>query len=105
MIRLDHVAFRYEDMAMDFDATFPQGSFTAVIGPSGSGKSTLLNLIAGFETPAKGRVLIGEMDVTASPISISGRTWRSALRPPFRSMTPRDSASMRRLPKWASHRS
>lgn len=65
MIRLDHVAFRYEEMAMDFDATFPQGSFTAVIGPSGSGKSTLLNLIAGFDTPAKGRVLIGEMDVTA----------------------------------------
>ena len=65
MIRLDHVAFRYEEMAMDFDAVFPAGSFTAVIGPSGSGKSTLLNLIAGFETPEKGRVLIGEKDVTA----------------------------------------
>ena len=67
MIRLDHVSFRYEDMAMDFDATFPAGSFTAVIGPSGSGKSTLLNLIAGFETPNQGRVLIGEKDVTALP--------------------------------------
>ena len=67
MIRLDHVAFRYEEMAMDFDAAFPAGSFTAVIGPSGSGKSTLLNLIAGFETPESGRVLIGEKDVTALP--------------------------------------
>jgi thiamine transport system ATP-binding protein len=59
MILLDHVTFRYEEMEMRFDADFPESSFTAVIGPSGGGKSTLLNLIAGFETPLKGRVLIG----------------------------------------------
>jgi thiamine transport system ATP-binding protein len=67
MIRLEKVTFRYEDMVMEFDATFLAGSFTAIIGPSGSGKSTLLNLIAGFETPVTGRVVIGGVDVTALP--------------------------------------
>lgn len=67
MIRLDDVRFRYEDMTMHFDAAFEASSFTAVIGPSGGGKSTLLNLIAGFEVPLSGRVLIGTEDVTALP--------------------------------------
>jgi thiamine transport system ATP-binding protein len=65
MISLEHVSFHYEDMAMNFDAQFPQPGFTAIIGPSGGGKSTLLNLIAGFETPETGRVLISGKDVTA----------------------------------------
>lgn len=67
MIRLEHVSFRYEEMEMRFDAQFPTASFTAVIGPSGGGKSTLLNLIAGFEVPENGRVLIDETDVTTLP--------------------------------------
>ncbi len=65
MIRLDTVAFRYEDMRMLFHATFARESFTAIIGPSGAGKSTLLNLIAGFEQPLSGRVLIAGQEVTA----------------------------------------
>ncbi len=67
MIRLEQVVFTYEDMRMMFDGDFPQGCLTAIIGPSGSGKSTLLNLIAGFEDPQSGRVLIGGVDVTARP--------------------------------------
>jgi thiamine transport system ATP-binding protein len=67
MIRLEAVAFRYEDMKMLFEAEFPTGSLTAVIGPSGGGKSTLLNLIAGFEQPDAGRVLIAGEDVTELP--------------------------------------
>ncbi|MCA3573779.1 MAG: thiamine ABC transporter ATP-binding protein [Aestuariivirga sp.] len=67
MIALQSITFRFEEMAMSFDAVFPPASFTAVIGPSGGGKSTLLNLIAGFETPLSGRVLIGGADVTALP--------------------------------------
>ena len=46
-----------------FTHTFSQG-LTAVVGPSGSGKSTLLNLLAGFDTPSGGRVLVGETDLT-----------------------------------------
>ena len=58
MIELEHVVFRYEDMRMDFDARIPGGGFLAIIGPSGGGKSTLLNLIAGYEAPEQGRILI-----------------------------------------------
>jgi thiamine transport system ATP-binding protein len=64
---LDKVAFRYAEMAMAFDLSFPAASVTAIMGPSGAGKSTLLNLVAGFETPLRGRVLIGGADVTEEP--------------------------------------
>src|SRR5688572_7407350 len=64
-VALEQATFNYEEMAMLFDIAVPAGSVTAVLGPSGSGKSTLLNLIAGFEQPVSGRVLIGEHDVTA----------------------------------------
>lgn len=66
-IRVEQAAFHYEDMRMLFDTTVSAGSITALIGPSGSGKSTLLNLIAGFETPLSGRILIGDTDVTRLP--------------------------------------
>jgi len=66
-VRLNNVSFSYGEAAFEFDVTFRPGRVTAVMGPSGSGKSTLLNLVAGFEMPASGRVLIGERDVTADP--------------------------------------
>jgi thiamine transport system ATP-binding protein len=66
-VRLDNVRFSYGEAAMRFDVEFRPAAITAVMGPSGSGKSTLLNLVAGFETPASGRVLVGNDDVTALP--------------------------------------
>ena len=66
-VRLEEVSFSYGDSAMTFDTTFEPGALTAIMGPSGSGKSTLLNLLAGFETPQAGRILIGGADVTESP--------------------------------------
>ena len=66
-IRLDRVAFAWPGTEMIFDAAFAPGSITALMGPSGSGKSTLLHLVAGFEQPASGRVLIGGQDVTSLP--------------------------------------
>jgi spermidine/putrescine transport system ATP-binding protein len=44
-----------------------QGEFFTVLGASGSGKTTTLRLIAGFDTPDEGRVLIGSKDVTKLP--------------------------------------
>ncbi|PDS99282.1 polyamine ABC transporter ATP-binding protein [Rhizobium sp. S9] len=43
----------------------PAGEFLSILGPSGSGKTTLLTMIAGFESPSAGRIIIGGRDVTA----------------------------------------
>ena len=66
-VRLDQVSFSYGDAPLVFDVDFAASKITAIMGPSGSGKSTLLNLVAGFETPQSGRVLIGGADVSAEP--------------------------------------
>lgn len=41
-----------------------QGEFLTLLGPSGCGKTTLLRMIAGFETPDAGRVILSGKDVT-----------------------------------------
>ncbi|MCA9269476.1 MAG: ATP-binding cassette domain-containing protein [Planctomycetales bacterium] len=67
-VRLDNVVFAWPGgKPMLFDAQARPGAFTAILGASGSGKSTLLALVAGFETPSQGRVLIGNEDVTDRP--------------------------------------
>src|SRR3954470_1293962 len=43
------------------------GEFFAMLGPSGSGKTTCLRLVAGFETPDTGSVLLNGRDVTDDP--------------------------------------
>src|SRR5579863_1781609 len=44
-----------------------KGEFFALLGPSGCGKTTLLRLIAGFETPDGGRILIDGVEMNAVP--------------------------------------
>lgn len=48
----------------NLDLTVPAGEFFALLGPSGCGKTTTLRLVAGLETPTKGKILIGKTDVT-----------------------------------------
>ncbi|GAA5662159.1 vitamin B12 import ATP-binding protein BtuD [Brucella sp. NBRC 14130] len=43
------------------------GEFVSIIGPSGSGKTTLLTMIAGFEQPTNGRIIVGDVDITTLP--------------------------------------
>ncbi len=45
----------------------PRGEIVALLGPSGSGKTTVLRLLAGFEAPDAGRLVIDGEDVTAVP--------------------------------------
>ncbi len=52
-----------DDLALEVKA----GEFFTMLGPSGSGKTTTLRLIAGFESPDEGRVLLQGTDVTAQP--------------------------------------
>ena len=63
MIDLDLI-FNYENSPMHFVLQVEQGERLAIIGESGAGKSTLLNLIAGFETPASGQILLNDCDHT-----------------------------------------
>jgi putrescine transport system ATP-binding protein len=44
-----------------------RGELFALLGPSGCGKTTLLRLIAGFEAPDRGRIIVDGLDVTALP--------------------------------------
>jgi putrescine transport system ATP-binding protein len=44
-----------------------QGEFFALLGPSGCGKTTLLRLIAGFERPNAGRILLDGIDLAPVP--------------------------------------
>jgi spermidine/putrescine transport system ATP-binding protein len=48
----------------DLDLKIPAGEFFALLGPSGCGKTTTLRLVAGLDTPTKGKILIGNKDVT-----------------------------------------
>lgn len=67
-IELRDIRFSYPGGAdMVFDLKIRAGEKVAVMGPSGSGKSTLLNLIAGFERPQEGSILIDGQDVTTLP--------------------------------------
>ena len=51
----------------DVDVTVGDGEFFTLLGPSGSGKTTTLRMIAGFEQPDRGRVLLGGQDITRRP--------------------------------------
>jgi putative spermidine/putrescine transport system ATP-binding protein len=46
------------------DLEVREGEFFSMLGPSGSGKTTCLRMIAGFEAPTSGRVLLGGEDVS-----------------------------------------
>jgi len=51
----------------DVSFTVEPGEFFAMLGPSGSGKTTCLRLVAGFDTPTRGEVLLDGTDVSTVP--------------------------------------
>lgn len=65
-VRLENVSHSYGRLVAvdDLSLDVPEGAFVSLLGPSGCGKSTTLRIIAGFESPDSGRVLIGGRDVT-----------------------------------------
>ena len=51
----------------DVSMTIKEGEFVSLLGPSGCGKTTILRMVAGLVEPDRGRILIGDEDVTALP--------------------------------------
>jgi putative spermidine/putrescine transport system ATP-binding protein len=68
-VRVAGLRKRYGSVAAvaGVDLTIRSGEFFTLLGPSGSGKTTLLRLIAGFERPDAGQVMLGGTDVTNVP--------------------------------------
>ena len=46
------------------DLGFAKGEFVSLLGPSGCGKTTILRMIAGFERPTSGRIVVEDADIT-----------------------------------------
>jgi len=66
---LERVSKSFDDVAAVDDVSLDIGSgeFFSLLGPSGCGKTTTLRMIAGFERPDAGRIVIGESEVTETP--------------------------------------
>ena len=69
LVRFERVSKRFGTLAAvdDVALDIAHGEFFALLGPSGCGKTTLLRMLAGFETPSAGRILLDGKDVVAVP--------------------------------------
>jgi spermidine/putrescine transport system ATP-binding protein len=68
-VRLERVTKRFGDFTAvrEMELDIPRGQFFTMLGPSGCGKTTTLRMVAGFEDPSEGRVLLDGDDVTDLP--------------------------------------
>jgi spermidine/putrescine transport system ATP-binding protein len=68
-VRLERVTKRFGDFTAvrEMELDIPRGQFFTMLGPSGCGKTTTLRMVAGFEEPSEGRVLLDGDDVTDLP--------------------------------------
>jgi putative spermidine/putrescine transport system ATP-binding protein len=68
-VQLEGLVKRYGEVeaVSGVDLDIADGEFFSMLGPSGSGKTTTLRMIAGFEQPTEGRVLLHGRDVTGVP--------------------------------------
>ena len=69
IISLQGVNKVFDDVTVvyDFNLDITKGEFVTFLGPSGCGKTTTLRMIAGFETPTSGTILLNGEDITRIP--------------------------------------
>ncbi len=65
-LRIENVrkAFGTTTVVQEFNLDVDQGEFVSFLGPSGCGKTTVLRIVAGFEQPSAGRIIVGGKDIT-----------------------------------------
>jgi putative spermidine/putrescine transport system ATP-binding protein len=68
-LTLTDISKTFKDTAAvaDFNLDVTRGEFVSFLGPSGCGKTTTLRMIAGFETPTTGSIVINGEDITYRP--------------------------------------
>ena len=71
IIELKHISKVYSDNGFkavdDFNLEVKRGEFVTFLGPSGCGKTTTLRMIAGFELPTSGQILLNGEDISQLP--------------------------------------
>ncbi|MFR3030351.1 MAG: ATP-binding cassette domain-containing protein, partial [Blautia sp.] len=69
IIELRDIKKCYEDTVVveDFNLEVQKGEFVTFLGPSGCGKTTTLRMIAGFEFPTEGEILLNGQDISHLP--------------------------------------
>ena len=69
IISMQNIDFLYKtqyevvNIFNNFNLDIKENEYVVITGKSGSGKSTLLNLIAGFSSPQKGKILVNDKEV------------------------------------------
>lgn len=65
-LSLSHVTKQFGDTVVvdDFNLDIEKGEFVSFLGPSGCGKTTTLRMVAGFEIPTSGKILLDGADIT-----------------------------------------
>ncbi|GIZ13116.1 polyamine ABC transporter ATP-binding protein [Pseudomonas sp. NCCP-436] len=69
LVKIDRVTKKFDETVAvdDVSLTINKGEIFALLGGSGSGKSTLLRMLAGFERPTEGRIILDGVDITDMP--------------------------------------
>jgi len=65
-LSISHVTKQFGDTVVvdDFNLEIEKGEFVSFLGPSGCGKTTTLRMVAGFEIPTSGKILLDGADIT-----------------------------------------
>jgi putrescine transport system ATP-binding protein len=68
-LRLERLTKRFDEVAAvdGISIDIPKGQIFALLGSSGCGKSTLLRMLAGFEKPSEGKILLEGVDIATMP--------------------------------------